>query len=286
MRWTNKYNLPEPVVSAVMNDDYNAGKSDITVTQLVAPPRITVLKQKYKDQIVEDVAEGFYRMMGKCIHKILEYSNYNNSILEKRLYSNYKPEGLIISGQLDIYYTIVNTLQDYKFTTCYSAMNGAKKEWVEQLNLLSFLAKANGLPVKKLELILFLRDFSKTKVAKNPQYPKAPVIKMPVEIFSDEKVEWLLNLKIQAYLSAKKRIPLCSENERWKKPDQFAVLKDGGKKAIKVFQTEQEAQSFVEKSDIKYCIQKRTGKSIRCEYYCPVSQFCDQWKKEQKSLTD
>jgi hypothetical protein len=54
MRWTNKYNLPEPVVSAVMNDDYNAGKSDITVTQLVAPPRITVLKQKYKDQIVED----------------------------------------------------------------------------------------------------------------------------------------------------------------------------------------------------------------------------------------
>jgi hypothetical protein len=55
--------------------------------------------------------------------------------------SSERLQGLIVSGQIDRYEPDTLTLQDYKFTTSYSAQNGAKSEWIWQLNLLALLAK-------------------------------------------------------------------------------------------------------------------------------------------------
>jgi hypothetical protein len=278
MIWENKYNLPAPIVNAVKRDTYNRGKSDVTVTQLVVPPRIAILRQKYAKQIVEDVADGFFRMLGTCIHKILEEKD-TEAIVEKRLYSPERLQGLILSGQLDRYDPKTNTIQDYKFTTCYSAMNGAKVEWIGQLNILAFLARENGLQVDNLELILLLRDFSKSKAEKNSNYPQTPVIRIPVEVFSEEKIEWYLLSRLQEFVSARNHLPLCSDEDRWKQPDSFAVYKPEGKRALKVFDTREEADSFIESSEKELVIQERKGNYIRCESYCQVSKFCNQWRE-------
>ena len=278
MIWENKHNLPIPIVQAVKRDTYNPGKSDVTVTQLVVPPRITILRQRYAKQIVEDVADGFFRMLGTCIHKILENKD-TEAIVEKRLYSQEKLQGLIVSGQLDRYDPKNLTIQDYKFTTCYSAMNGAKSEWVGQLNLLAFLARENGMKVDNLELILLLRDFSKTKSEKNSNYPQTPVLRIPVEVFSEEKIEWFIHSRLQEYISARKNLPLCSDKDRWKQPDSYAIFKPEGKRALKVFESKEEAKEYVEASEKELVIEERKGNYIRCESYCQVSKFCEQWRK-------
>lgn len=280
MQWTNKFNLPDPIARAVQRDTYSAGKSDVTVTRLVMPPKVAVLQEIHREKIVEDVADGFFRMLGKCVHKLLEEKD-SEAIVERRFYSSERLQGLILSGQIDRYDPKTRTIQDYKFTTCYSAQNGAKSEWIGQLNLLALLARENGFPVESLELILLLRDHTKTQVEKSPNYPPAPVVRMPVELFSEEKAEWYLNSRLQAYISAKSRLPECSPEERWVRPDIFAALKPGGKRAVRLFDSEAEALVFAENSGGGLYVQKRPGSSIRCEVYCPASQFCDQWKMLQ-----
>ena len=94
---------------------------------------------------------------------------------------------------------------------------------------------------------------------------------MPVELFSEEKAEWYLNSRLQAYISAKSRLPECSPEERWVRPDIFAVFKPGGKRAVRLFDSEAEALAFAENSGGGLYVQKRPGSSIRCEVYCPVS---------------
>ncbi|MFZ2961395.1 MAG: hypothetical protein WA705_31345 [Candidatus Ozemobacteraceae bacterium] len=281
MRWSNKFNLPDPIVKAVQRDTYNPGKSDVTVTRLILPPKIAILQDMYREEVVEDVADGFFRMLGKCVHKILEEKD-SEAIVEHRFYSSERLQGLIVSGQIDRYDPKTRTLQDYKLTTCYSAQNGAKSEWVGQLNLLALLARENGYPVENLELILLLRDHSKTQAERTSNYPPAPVIRMPVELFSEEKTEWYLNSRLQAYVSAKSQMPDCSPEERWKRPDEFAILKPGGKRAVRLFDCEADAHAFAEMSGDALFVQKRSGTSIRCESFCQVNQFCEQWKAAQE----
>ena len=94
---------------------------------------------------------------------------------------------------------------------------------------------------------------------------------MPVELFSEEKAEWYLNSRLQAYIAARSQMPECSPEERWARPDIYAVLKPGGKRAVRLFESENEALAFAEKSGGGFYVQKRPGSSVRCEMYCPVS---------------
>lgn len=47
MQWTNRFNIPLPIVKAVQRDTYNPGNSDVSVTRLILPPKIAVLQHTY-----------------------------------------------------------------------------------------------------------------------------------------------------------------------------------------------------------------------------------------------
>lgn len=44
---SNKYNLPQPLVSALEKDDYDIGDADISVTSLWKPPQMVSLLRKH-----------------------------------------------------------------------------------------------------------------------------------------------------------------------------------------------------------------------------------------------
>ena len=69
MTLTNKFNLPSPIVRAVENDPYSSGDSDLTTTQFTSPIQQVVLKKRYKDQIVEDVADKIWALLGSTASK-------------------------------------------------------------------------------------------------------------------------------------------------------------------------------------------------------------------------
>jgi len=68
----------------------------------------------------------------------------------------------------------------------------------------------------------------------------------------------------------------CTDEERWHRPDSYAVMKEGRKSALRVFAAEGVAQAFIENhADAKkLSIEFRQGKDIRCESYCQVRAVC------------
>jgi hypothetical protein len=68
----------------------------------------------------------------------------------------------------------------------------------------------------------------------------------------------------------------------WEKPTRYAVMKNKNKRATRVLDTELEAgticASLSEKHPKeKYFVNERKGERTRCEGYCPVSFYCNQY---------
>lgn len=77
MELTNKQNLNEAIVRAIKRDWYSGSneKRDYSVTQLLNPPKIFHLINRHRDQIVEDVGDKMFMLMGSAMHSILERAN-------------------------------------------------------------------------------------------------------------------------------------------------------------------------------------------------------------------
>jgi hypothetical protein len=72
----------------------------------------------------------------------------------------------------------------------------------------------------------------------------------------------------------------CTDAERWKRPDVFAVQKTGGKRALKLFTIKADAEHWLtQQSDKdKMWVEDRLGEYIRCSSYCSVSHVCPVWQ--------
>lgn len=283
---TNALNLPEPIVQAIANDPYNAGEADISVTRLIAPPRKVELERRHADEITEDAADRIWSLVGQIGHGIIERAA-SDGIQEHRLFM--KRKGWIISGQFDRLKG--GGLIDYKFTSVWTVKEGVKPEWEQQLNLLRLLSEDNGYPITGLQIVAIFRDWSAMK-AKIGDHPPKQVAVLDVPVWSREYAKQFLDARIEAHQKARKELPLCTDEERWHRPDTWAVMKEGRKSALRVLPSELDAQEWCLSNDhawisaatgafelrTGYSIERRPGSDTRCELYCNASAFCEQFK--------
>lgn len=289
MNFTNNLGLPEPLVRAVKNDSYDPGKSDFTVTQLIGPPRIRVLRKRHRHELTEDVADRLYSLLGQSVHTILERAAPEGAMAEVRLYMHM--DGLIISGQLDhaVFYRDQGLLQDYKLTSIWTELT--KPEWVQQINMLAYLLGANGLKVTKGQIVAIYRDWSKSRARREPGYPQHQTKLEDIELWHDRETAHFIRQRIKAHVAAEvETLPECTPEERWYRDEKFAVIKQGNKKATKLFDFRNEAEAFAA-TDSKFHVEQRPGINVRCADYCPVADYCDQWqalkpKSADESLTE
>lgn len=295
MEITNILGLPEPIVEAVRNDPYNPGTGDITVTGLIAPPQIVTLQRQHDAELSEDASDRIYALMGQAIHAILERADIS-AITEERLYI--EMDDWSLSGQFDRMALIRDNdwvLQDYKVASVWEVIHGLKPDRVAQLNCLSFLARSNGYEVKRLQAILILRDWvkSKAKMIRADQYPATQVAVMDVPVWNSEECYKYMHGRIGLHRAARAGdIPDCTEEERWEQPTKYAVLKQGRKSALRVLDSPEAATQWcVEKGHAEFStvgavtlkkgleIETRAGAARRCEDYCSVGRagFCEQW---------
>ncbi len=278
MNITNVSNLPDAIVKAVTKDDYNRGDSDYTATELISPPRQLALKKKHKHEITEDVSDLLWRLYGKISHKILEDHN-EIDLAETRFYDVI--DGKKISAQIDTLSLEDGILSDYKFTTSWGFMEDKepKDDWTAQLNIQHYLMKKNGYKINKLRIIGLLRDFRKSEAKKNPKYPQSPIVIQEIEMWTDEKTLEYIRDRIKQHEIAKAVLPRCSGSDRWAKSTCYAVIKEGGVRAINggVKNTLEEAQALSSQTP-GTVVETRPGKNVRCEDYCSVSEFCAQFK--------
>ena len=284
MIYTNKSNLPAALAAAIANDPYSCGDSDITVTGLIAPPRQKALMATHADKLTEDVASCIFRLIGSSVHSILERSQ-SSELKEARLST--ERNGWKISGAFDSFALSSGILADYKVTTLYAVKDGYKEEWEQQLNLLALLCREHWLPVKKLQIVAILRDWSMNGAKRNPDFPQQQVVTVDIPLWDDAKAEKYLIERVQAHQEARAgKLPLCSDTDRWKTSDVWAVMKTGNKRAKKLCKSDQEAGALAAELGDGHIVEFRKGECKRCPDYCSVSDYCEQWQAEKASQTE
>lgn len=274
---TNNHDLPAAVLRAVRNDPYSAGDSDITVTRLIQPPQIRYLFEKHKHEIVEDVSERIWSLLGQAVHTILERANDGaESAAETRLYV--QSNGWKVSGGLDTYRYADTKLSDYKVTSVYSAMDEDHRGWEEQLNLLAHILRQNGREVTELEIVAFLRDWRRSEVGRRHDYPKQMVRVIPIKLWDARKAADFLSYRVMLHQKAQHgSIEPCTDEDRWFSGEQYAVMKKGNKRAIKLHPDMLSATKQAEREGKTHYVEHRPGEYKRCSTYCPVREFCPQW---------
>jgi hypothetical protein len=273
---TNKTGLPEPIVDAIRNDTYSSGDADISITALLQPPRKIALERQYADQLEEDASDRIWSLLGQVIHGILERSG-SSGTREKRY--SMKVSDWTVSGQIDRYFE--GTLQDYKFVTVYKVKEGVDPDYEAQLNGYAELLRQQGAPVKKLELVAILRDWSKLAARREPEtYPQSQVLVQDVPLWPPGKVEAFLNGRVLLHRQARTYLPDCTPAERWAKPTQFAVMKKGQPRAVRLYSQDEESLALARAASAPdLSVQVRRGENTRCENYCSVAPFCSQFQQ-------
>jgi hypothetical protein len=274
---TNEAGLPEALVKAVENDGYSKGDSDYSTTELSKPSRIVALEKIHADELTEDVADRIYALIGKLGHSILEHAG-TADIIEKRLF--WKIGGKTISGQVDV--VDGSILEDWKFCSIYTAKEGVKPEWTAQASVNRFLCRKNGINITEARYIALYRDWSKPASLRDKDYPKHQVQVFSIPLWTMEQTEKWIEERIKSHEDAMLLLPLCSDEERWAKPPRFALMKKGRKKAVKLYDVEAWARRDAE-GDPALSVEYRPSESVRCQHYCGVSEFCQQWKTIQAS---
>jgi hypothetical protein len=258
---TNDHHLPGPLVLAALHadDGYDRGEDTWrSVTELNGPARAAALQHAHPDRVeLEDVADQIARLEGKAMHAILEAWGPKAGALlcEQRLYATIG--GKTISGQID-YLSPDGILQDWKTTSIFTVTWGLKNrgikrtrldEWEAQLNCYAYLATLAGHDVNGLEAVIFLDGWSRATAERDPHYPQAKVMRLPLELWDTERTQQYLVDRVFQHLLAEtqlaKGIDLlhCTDEERW--------LEENPKKPPLA----------------KRCLPGRKG-------YCPMRSYC------------
>lgn len=290
MKITNNHNLPLPILNAVLDDEYDKGDSVLSVTQLISPPRIVLLQSLNADNLSVDIIDRVPALLGTAVHKIIEKGakNLDNHIVEERLFLEVL--GWKISGAVDL--QIDNgdgtwAINDYKVTSVYSVMD-EKIEWIQQLNCYAYLSRAvHGRRITSLKIIAILRDWQRRQAEIKPDYPAGQVIAVDIPVWTDEQQEWFVKHRVALHQEAKKfvdiglQVPYCTNQERWLRGEAWAVMKEGRKSAVKLYDNEEEARACAYNLGTGHSVEHRPGSAIRCAgNYCMVSQWCRQYQEE------
>ena len=272
---TNIHGLPQSIMDAVTNDPY-VGGGDISTTKLIDSPRVRVLSAKHHAEITVDVSERVWALLGQAVHTILERAGLRQEgvITEERMYADV--DGWLVSGQVDTLHLASEKLSDFKVTTVWK--RGGSDSWTRQLNVLRWLAHKNGHTINTLEVIGIFRDFRKSEALRDPSYPQAAIQTIHVPLWTLEETEDYVRERVAIHRAASNGIDIqCTDEERWMSPSKFALMKDGGKRAVRVADHAEDLGEVME----GYTITERRGEAKRCAMYCDVSAWCSQWGAEK-----
>ena len=287
MKITNKFNLPEPIVAYATNDQYSKGSADMSVTEIIAPPRVQCLRRKHWAEMEQDVSDKIWSMVGTAIHNIAESKAVDGHTSEERLFV--EVDGITLSGAIDLQRQHDGGIEitDYKFTSVWSVMSD-KPEWEQQQNIYAWMVeRVKGIQVSGIRICAVLRDWSRREAEYKADYPKSPIIVVDLPVWGFEKTDQYVKTRVELHRQAKvsadwsEELPLCSDADRWVRPTSYAVKKEGAKRALKVFEIKEEAEALAKETP-KASVEVREGESIRCTgNYCGVAQWCSQYQAVQ-----
>jgi hypothetical protein len=283
MKITNKYGLPNSIVRS-LESNYSYTPKRYSVTSLLSPVRQTLLKRKYHDKLESDAIDMIWMLWGTGIHKVLEQRTESGELSEQQLEHKFE-SGYTLSGYADFIDLNQGIVIDYKSTSVYQFNNGSSRDgWLKQLQMYAYLYyKQTGNWLSKGQIWLFMRDWTKSKLQTNFDYPEHPIMSINFDLGTPDEIEQFilanLDLLIQNENSNDDELPLCTPEERWNSGNTYAVIKKGAKRATKVHNSFKDAWNHIDELGDGYEIQERIGTDRRCVDYCSVNIYCDYYKE-------
>lgn len=284
MNYTNELNLPQPFVDAVKSRHVYKPKR-YSVTEVLSGTCEAILKRRHDSEITDDVSQRIWALFGTAVHKVLEQAEATDTQMQERWMSVPIDGTYELSGIFDLYDEATGTVTDWKTTSVWSVMLEDHERWRLQTLLYCWMLGQEGHDARRGEVVAILRDHSMRKARTERDYPPHPVMRMGWDFTDDDLAEagrlvsdWFLAVQAQEALPDGELEP-CSPEQRWHKPDKWAVKKGTTKKALRVFNDKDEAERYLEEhsgpeGSGKLWIEFREGEDSRCQSYCPVSQFC------------
>jgi hypothetical protein len=268
MKLTNKMGLPSPFVRFVEQRQRRPDPSRLSVTGLIGPAWQRMLLVNHWDELEADASESVWSLFGTAVHDLLEkHADPAEHIVEEPIRISAGDDYVI--GHPDLLSTQDGILTDYKVTSVWSLVLGGRAEWAQQLNLYAHGMRQAGHTVTRVQNIVFLRDWSAGKALAGGDYPGSMVVVVPQPLWSEAECDQFLRERLQAHAAPTP----CSPEERWVRPSTWAVMKEGRKTAVRVFDNPFEAEVLAAQAS-KQTVVERRGRAVRCESYCPVRAVC------------
>ena len=283
MKITNNQNLPDALVQAISTNRHNE-KGCYSATTLLHSATDILLTERHWDEIEVDASDSVWAIWGTAVHSIFEKQN-DNAFKEEQF--KVKIGNSTVTGRVDNYDLENEILADFKTCAVWKIIYQDFEDWYKQGMIYAYLMKQNGLNVKRCQFIALIKDHSKSKAKIDSTYPQSPVYVYQFDVTEKglEEIEKFIKEKI-ADIEANENTPDaelkgCNKDERWGTDPKFALMRNGRKTAIKLFDTKAEAEANKEVLKADY-IEERKGEDKRCDNYCNVCKWCPYYNNRIK----
>jgi len=283
MKVRNTHGLPRALVDAVsvvVPPDERREGADISVTEMLGPPRVKQLKDIHYGEVDVDVSDRMHAVMGTAIHAMI--SRTPMTVSSVRLFARWKgfDRYWTVSGEFDLLEDGI--LWDFKPLRAAAVFDGPREEWVQQLNIYRMLCLENRIPVIGLKAVPYIRDYTPVERFRNKKYPLASMIAMDVPMWSEQKARTFIEYRLGCH---EVQMPECTWDERWAKPHEYAVMKEGQVRAVALYDSKEVAERHAANAVLqlkkKFFVTERQQESTRCKYYCDYWRWCDRGRVER-----
>ena len=284
MKVSNRLHLPEAFIKAVSTTRHNEAGC-FSATTLNKGAKEIILTDRHFDEITVDAADSVWAVWGTAVHALLE-SQPDNNFHEESF--KVPVSNSFVTGQVDSYDMENGVINDWKTASVWKVQFNDFKDWRAQGLTYAWLLQQSGLEVKKCRFVALLKDHSKTKAKTDSSYPQSPVFIYEFDVTAADMEETAARIltKVQEIESAYKldddAIEPCSAEERWADGEKWAVMKNGRKTAIKLFDNSADADAMAGEMGNAYYVEHRPAISRKCGEYCNCKDFCNFYKAMNK----
>lgn len=283
---------------AYLRREYISLGNDYSVTELIDCPRVVQLRKRHKKELFEmdvtdeEVRSNIKSFIGTAIHdavakNLFEFVRHNPRsgwLIERKIWDKIADRKIV--GKFDAY--INGLLQDLKTTSVWKFVFKQYQDYENQLNVYAHLLRGDNITVTMLQIIMWFTDYDVSRAYQNADYPKDIIEPVTISnLWSPKVAKGVITSMVERHISNENlsddKLDQCTPADFWAKEDQFAIVAPGAKRAVRLLSSEADAQDYIANSKNKdrhtWNIDKRAGVRTRCDKFCKVNVFCNQYKQ-------
>lgn len=286
MKITNKYNLPQALVDLIKNSQFGHTEKCYSATTILNPTRFIILNRRHNDEIEIDASQCINQVLGTATHSLIE--KFDKTGFAEIYLKEEIRDGYFLTGKCDLYDEVNFALVDYKTANVWKIKFSDFDDWRRQGLIYAWLLIKKGHYVERIRFHALLKDWTarEKRLAdmKGEFYPESQVYTYELKITSADliEIEKFIRNKFDELIEAEKLndndLLDCGKKDTWYTGDKFAVYGTNKNKAMRVFDTYEEANDYLNnKGGVE--IVARKGEYRRCQDYCECCKFCKYYKE-------